>query len=568
MLSGVAFQRAKTGNIQPHFVNQFILTDIFLAAATSQNLRTPVLPSITSLVNPATSLINMIVQILRTVILVLLSYLPGSAYSIKRISVANTGLLYHDGRALATCESGPPIRVQLPGLETVGWFNGKSATGEPLVSSDEPVFGGNGVLGFMKEWTTGHPKVDPVTKEMILYHCSFAPPYVHYSVLPSRQPAFEKKPFYMSSKIMNVPILGVSGSKMMHDFGISREHTVILDLPLFLDPLNLLKGRPVVNYDMHEKSRYGVFPRRDPSAVRWFETSACCIFHTANTWDEVNYQNQVQAVSMLVCRLTSASLVFAAGNLTYDTNISESSLCQPEGCLYYYRFSLLSSSTGNEISHQFALSIIPFDFPTLHPNLLASKARYIYGCSSSASNFSEALAKAVHIDVIAKIDVVALLDRAEKHPPHQITGCVDTRSVVEILSAPYDPQDPIQLYRMPPGWYAQEARFVPRHNAKSEDDGYLLFYAFDESQLNQDGEAPEDAISELWILDAKTMQDVVCRVKLPQRVPYGLHGCWFPKEDIEGQRVVDGFRSLPILNNKRRRSVWNQLRESVIWMIG
>ena len=41
-------------------------------------------------------------------LLVILSYLPGSVYAIKRICVTNTGIIYHDGRALTTCESGPP----------------------------------------------------------------------------------------------------------------------------------------------------------------------------------------------------------------------------------------------------------------------------------------------------------------------------------------------------------------------------------------------------------------------------------------------------------------------------
>lgn len=51
--------------------------------------------------------------------------------------------------------------------------------------------------------------------------------------------------------------------------------------------------------------------------------------------------------------------------------------------------------------------------------------------------------------------------------------------------------------------------------------------AYDEAYLKADGTpstAPE-AGSELWVIDAKKMhlgsQAVICRVKLPQRVPYG-----------------------------------------------
>src|SRR5947209_2783675 len=118
MLSGVTFRRTEHG-VQPEFVNQFVLTDIYLSSVSSSFLRTPILPSVATLANQLSTFYTILLRIFRTIILVVLSHLPGSSQSIKKISVANTGILYHDGRALATCESGPPMRVALPGLETV-----------------------------------------------------------------------------------------------------------------------------------------------------------------------------------------------------------------------------------------------------------------------------------------------------------------------------------------------------------------------------------------------------------------------------------------------------------------
>ena len=157
MLSGVSFRKTgdKGSDVQPEFVNQYILTDVYLSSKTSKYLTTPILPSIATLVNPLSSLAMITLRIFRTLLLVLLSHLPGSQQAIKKISVANTALVYHDGRALATCESGPPMRIALPGLETVGWYNGKSAEGESA-SEAGAGFGGDGILGFMKEWTTAH----------------------------------------------------------------------------------------------------------------------------------------------------------------------------------------------------------------------------------------------------------------------------------------------------------------------------------------------------------------------------------------------------------------------------
>jgi len=158
MLSGVSFRRSDDkGAIQTEFVNQYILTDVFLSSNSTSSLKTPILPSIATLVNPMSSLVTIILRIFRTIALVILSHLPGSQAVIKRISVANTAVLYHDGRALATCESGPPMRISLPGLETIGWFNGMTNEGE-IGKVAGPGFGGGGnsLLSFMKEWTTAH----------------------------------------------------------------------------------------------------------------------------------------------------------------------------------------------------------------------------------------------------------------------------------------------------------------------------------------------------------------------------------------------------------------------------
>ncbi|KAI9759708.1 MAG: hypothetical protein M1835_000324 [Candelina submexicana] len=333
---------------------------------------------------------------------------------------------------------------------------------------------------------------------------------------------------------------------MMHDFGVSRSHTIILDLPLSLDPLNLAKNRPVVSYDPSGYSRFGIFSRYDPQEVRWFQTDACCIFHTANTWDEVITLdgNQVtDGVNMLACRLTSASLVFSAGDLAAPIPTHSFAEKEEEQCrLYYYHFSL--GGLNNIIPYQWALSAIPFEFPTLRDDVSMSSAKYIYGCSVSDSSFGAALGRAVKIDSLVKIDVQTLIARGKREPPRPVSGCVDTRSVSEVLASG-DSEDPIKVFKMPQGWYAQEPRFVARKTGYDEDDGWLLSYVFDESQLTEDGECHSNAQSELWIIDAKNMKDVIARVYLPQRVPYGLHGNWFSEKDVLGQRPCETIRSLP-----------------------
>ncbi|KAF4442344.1 hypothetical protein F53441_11772 [Fusarium austroafricanum] len=445
MLSGAAFRmKSSDGGVVPEFVNQYILTDLFMSRKTSSVL-TPIMPSITTLVNPLSTMFQIMFATFRTIFLVIHSNLPGSQQAIKRISVANTALLYHDGRALATCESGPPMRIQLPSLETVGWYDGIRAEGEPkdsVTRKNKSPLGGEGLFSFMKEWTMGHPKVDPIYGEMILYHNAFLPPYVHYSVLPK-----SRSKDLSGRRLVNHPVTGVSSAKMMHDFGASRTHTIIMDLPLSLDPLNNMKGKEVVSYDPTKPSRFGVFPRHDPSDVRWFETAPCCIFHTSNSWDSGSSDGK-RSVNLLACRMTSSKVVYTAGNITAPVRrkatipLTKRSEKMDNACrykeapglespgetallteyfsttdesddydqcrLYYYEFDI-STTSNNRIPHQWALSAIPFEFPSTRPDREMKDARYIYGCSTATSCFGVALGRTDKVDLL-----VTLIERGKK----------------------------------------------------------------------------------------------------------------------------------------------------------
>lgn len=353
------------------------------------------------------------------------------------------------------------------------------------------------------------------------------------------------------------------------------------------------------------------------------ETNGCCIFHTANTWDEHDADGEVTAVNLLACRLTSASLIFSSANIMppphpdsvtppmsrpmsffakYDTdhehsdpeklNMDEStpllthgesstrnrtqqvpiSYDAEEQCrLYYYRFAM-DSATSRPITHQFALSTIPFEFPTVSPLTNMAYARYVYGCSTTDECFGAALGKATKVDLIVRMDVETLLRRARKTRPKEVTGCVDERCVEQILAST-DRYDPIKAFQLPPRHYAQEATFVPRigtastdsEDSTQEEDGYLMFYVFNEDQLDESGECRENAQSELWVLNAATMDEVVCKIKLPTRVPYGLHGNWFSEAQIRRQRKVGSLRAI---SDAHSSSMWDKGRSRILRCLG
>ncbi|GAA6059008.1 hypothetical protein JCM10212_001718 [Sporobolomyces blumeae] len=577
MLTGVHFASPPRDDpsdppaIAPTFVNKYVLTDVFLASH-ELGVTKPILPSIATLLGSFATLHWILFSIVRAVFLALCSAWTKSP--LRHLSVANTSVLWHDGRALASCESGPLVEVTLPELDTVGYWSLEGDNGEPGMRE--------GLLGWMKEWTTAHPKRDPHTGELMLFHMTFIPPFLHYSVVPSTSPKASR----VSDKHAPTPrILGapvpIQAPRMMHDCAASRTHTILLDLPLSLDPRNLLQGKPVISYNPAEPSRFAVFPRHRPDQVEWFEAPPCIIFHTAFAYDEYRTgsaarddaaaqpnPDDVESVSLVCCRLNSPRLVYSAGNLTLPPS-EALPLGAKEACeLYYYRFpsSPTSPVATPRPSHAFPLASIPFEFPTVPSSRVVGPSRYAYGCSVKHGNFDAALGGAAKIDALVKANVERLVRRGvERQAWFKKEGveldpelAVDERTISQVLrdqtprpaSSSGGPEDfgdvEIRIFEMPPGHFAQEASFVPRENPRDEDDGYLVFYVFDEAQLvPETGEPRDDARSELWVLDAWNMHDVVAKIVLPQRVPYGLHGNWFTADEIASQRQPPSIRVRP-----------------------
>ena len=78
-------------------------------------------------------------------------------------------------------------------------------------------------------------------------------------------------------------------------------------------------------------------------------------------------------------------------------------------------------------------------------------------------------------------------------------------------------KDTVDVHSLGVGRGSAETDFVPRENPLSEDDGWLMSYAYD---------AATDS-SEFVVLDALDVKaGPVARIPLPQRVPFGFHGSW------------------------------------------
>jgi carotenoid cleavage dioxygenase-like enzyme len=82
--------------------------------------------------------------------------------------------------------------------------------------------------------------------------------------------------------------LDVKALTMMHDFALTAEHVVFMDLPMVFNLDVALKGDGDMPYRWDDSygARFGVMRRDDPfGAVRWFDIDPCYVFHLANAID-------------------------------------------------------------------------------------------------------------------------------------------------------------------------------------------------------------------------------------------------------------------------------------------
>ncbi|GAB3205736.1 carotenoid oxygenase family protein [Nocardia tengchongensis] len=167
---------------------------------------------------------------------------------------ANTHVVRHAGRTFALVESSFPYELTRE-LDTVGPydFDGKLTTA-----------------------MTAHPKTCPVTGELHFFGYNFVEPYLTYH----RADAAGNLEL---SRIIDVP-----AATMHHDFALTANHVLFMDLPVVFDmPTAMAGGGMPFRWSDDYRARLGVLRRDDPhGAVRWFDIEPCYVFHTLNAHDE------------------------------------------------------------------------------------------------------------------------------------------------------------------------------------------------------------------------------------------------------------------------------------------
>jgi len=72
--------------------------------------------------------------------------------------------------------------------------------------------------------------------------------------------------------------------RLPHDMAITKNYSVLMDLPLVQDQEARKAGKYRIFYDPSLVSRFAVIPRHaDGFRVRWFEAKPCYIYHVVNS---------------------------------------------------------------------------------------------------------------------------------------------------------------------------------------------------------------------------------------------------------------------------------------------
>ena len=169
------------------------------------------------------------------------------------MSAANTNVIQHAGKIMALEEGHWPFVVSGE-LETVGPNNYDKKLAGPM---------------------TAHPKICAETGELLAFSYGMSEPYLTYIRASA------------SGELLQAEPITVPGATMIHDFNITRNYVIFMDLPAVWNFEGMATtGLPIL-WDESYGARLGVMPRNGTDAdVVWYEIDPCYVFHPLNAYED------------------------------------------------------------------------------------------------------------------------------------------------------------------------------------------------------------------------------------------------------------------------------------------
>lgn len=171
--------------------------------------------------------------------------------------VANTSIVLHGERMLLLEEGHLPFEMDPDTLESHGAWN---------------------FYGKLNTTMSAHPKVDPLTGEMLFHAYMATGPFTDDMGLYR----VNAQGHMTQANLFKAPY-----SAMVHDFVVTENFILFPVMPIAGDMERAMTGLPPFAWQPELGTRVGVMPRDGtPADLRWIEGDACYVFHFMNGRDE------------------------------------------------------------------------------------------------------------------------------------------------------------------------------------------------------------------------------------------------------------------------------------------
>jgi carotenoid cleavage dioxygenase-like enzyme len=305
--------------------------------------------------------------------------------------VANTNIVWHGGRLLALEEAHLPTEIAPGTLETRGYTDFGGGTQGPF---------------------TAHPKIDPVTGEMIFFG---------YGARGQLSAGMSFGTLDSSGRVTRFDRFDAPYSSMVHDFIVTDRHVLFPILPLTGSMERAMRGAPAYAWEPDKGAYVGVLRRGAPvDDMIWFRGESCYVFHIMNAWEDGD-------------RIIADVMQFEEPPLFPHADGGRTDPAKSAARLHRWTFDL---SGNTDRFQQTPLDDLAGEFPRIDDRRAGLGYRHgWYACNDSARGNGESFGGIAHMDMQS--------------------GARKT-------------------FMLPAGDATSEPVFVPRAENAPEGDGYLL----------------------------------------------------------------------------------------------
>jgi carotenoid cleavage dioxygenase-like enzyme len=368
-------------------------------------------------------------------------------------TVSNTSTVAHGGKLFTTKEDGLPHQINPATLETIGpWdFNGK----------------------WKSETFTAHPKIDPVSGEMIAYG------YEATGLATDDVFVYTLDKTGAVTREVRIKQPYVS---LIHDMAVTQKH-IVLPFGGYTTSLEKLKaGKIHWHWDNSKPGYIGVLPRDgDAKDVRWFKGPLRCMMHTFNAHTEGN-------------KVILYAPFYDSNFFPFFPNTDGSPFNPATARAFIRKLTLDLGSRSDTWSEEILWPNAIGDLGKVDPRFMTLESRYLY---MPYSDPSKPFNKAAAFGPTPRAATNSFLRFDTR------TGNTETYFAGNVHSL-------------------QEPTFIPRGNG-AEGEGYLVGVCANYAENR----------SELVIVDAQRMGNGdVARVILPFAVSGQVHGHWSDASEL------------------------------------